>query len=154
MTNDTFKRFHTAYWKIVHSLDTSRLRAWEEHKLSLPLLRILFYIRSHPMCTANQIAKVLGLTPPTVSELVDKLVQRGFICRGEDPNDRRVTPLTLSESAVVLTGEISRENTAYLRNVASAIGPDIESVTADLELVAAAIESYAVELEQKPQEPS
>src|SRR5688572_5508843 len=37
----------------------------------------------------SDLARRLGVSPPTVSTLVDRLVERGLVDRREDPRDRR-----------------------------------------------------------------
>ncbi len=46
--------------------------------------------------TPGELARVLGITPATASEVVDLLVRRGLVERGDLPGDRRVTPLRLT----------------------------------------------------------
>ena len=46
------------------------------------------------------IAERLGLTAGTVSVRIDQLVELGFVTRAPDPNDRRGTHITLTESGL------------------------------------------------------
>ena len=138
--NDIEQRFRTAYWAIVHYVDTLRLRAWEERGLTLPQLRILFQIRRQPGITTNVLARRLGLTAPTVSGQLDKLVRAGLVTRGRRAEDRRVIPLNLTDDGAAVVGEIREGNRALLSALAEDLGPDLERITETLELVAAAIE--------------
>jgi DNA-binding MarR family transcriptional regulator len=45
------------------------------------------------------LARRLGLTPPTVTALIDRLVAEGFVQRTDHPTDRRVTLVELLPSA-------------------------------------------------------
>ena len=46
----------------------------------------------------SELARELRVTPATASETVDLLVRRGFITRGDEPLDRRQTPLSITEA--------------------------------------------------------
>ncbi len=59
--------------------------------LTLPQFRILTYLRRHPRASLNEIAEHLGLTPPTVSKLVQKLVTQNVISRRAGTDRRRVS---------------------------------------------------------------
>ena len=138
--SDMEPRFRSSYWTLVHYVDTLRLRAWEDRGLTLPQLRILFQIRRQPGATTNALARQLGLTAPTVSGLIDKLVRAGLVARGQRAEDRRVIPLSLTEEGAAAVGEIREGSRALLSVLAADLGPDLERVTETLELLAAAIE--------------
>lgn len=139
MQNDLTSRFQAAYWTLIHNADALRLRVWEEHGVSLPQLRILFSLRRYPDATTSTLAKLLGLTAPTVSAQVDKLVRAGLIARGDRAADRRVIPLSLTETGCDVVGAISKVHQAYLGALASDLGPDLASISQALERLAAAI---------------
>jgi DNA-binding MarR family transcriptional regulator len=139
MEENITSRFRTAYWALVHNMDIMRLRTWEERGITLPQLRILFVLRAHPGTTTHRLAKLLGLTAPTVSGLVDKLVRAGLVARGQHPDDRRIIPLELTDEGRGLVGAISEHSQAYLNELAAELGPDLESATRALERLAAAV---------------
>jgi DNA-binding MarR family transcriptional regulator len=138
--DDVFGRFRAAYWAVVHNLDVRRLQVWEERGLTLPQLRVLFYVRAHPGTTTNALASLLGLTTATISGLVDKLVRAGLIERRPSEDDRRVIPLWLTPEGQATVGEIRQGNRAYLAALAEHLGDDLGPVTATLEQLVAAIE--------------
>jgi DNA-binding MarR family transcriptional regulator len=49
-------------------------------------------------CGVGDVGSQLGITTAAASQLVDKLVQQGWVERAEDPDDRRVKRLTLSRT--------------------------------------------------------
>jgi len=57
----------------------------------------LFHLYYKESCGVSDIADHLGFSDAASSQMVDRLVQRGFIERKEDPDDRRVKKLTLTE---------------------------------------------------------
>lgn len=64
--------------------------------LSVPQLRTLGYVYRHPGASLSELAGHLGVTPPTASALVERLVQRGLITRVLDQRERRRITLTLT----------------------------------------------------------
>ncbi len=139
MQKDLTASFQTAYWTVIHNSDALRLRVWEEHGVSLPQLRILFTLRQIPDATTSTLAKHLGLTAPTVSAQVDKLVRRSLITRGDRADDRRVIPLALTESGRDVVGAISQAHRVYLNALAGDLGADLVGITDAMELLADAI---------------
>lgn len=139
--DERIARFRAAYWAVVHNLDALRLRTWEERGLTLPQLRLLFLIRAQPGATTNALATRLGLTAPTVSGQIEKLVRAGLVERGQRPDDRRVVPLSLTGEGQAAVGEIRQGNRTYLAALAEALGDDLDPITAALERLGAAIEA-------------
>jgi len=133
------ERFRAAYWQVLHDLDTSRLQQWEQSRLTLPQLRVLFQVRKAPGITTGQLAKCLGITMSTTSGLVTKLADRGLIDRRSSEADRRQIPLELSEEGLRLAGELAAETTRpFLEAVAEELGDELDDVAAVLESLALA----------------
>ncbi len=55
---------------------------------------------------ANVVAKAVGLAPPSVTALVDRLTARGLVHRIADPKDRRRILIAPSDMAVEVAREI------------------------------------------------
>ncbi len=137
MHNNDTERFRSAYWEIVHNLDLLRLRVWEERGITLPQLRILFILRAQPGMTTNALASQLGLSAATVSGLIEKLVKAGLVERRQDPEDRRLIPLHLTDAGWEIVGEISQGNRSYLGALAEDLGDDLSTVIASMERIVA-----------------
>ena len=65
--------------------------------LSMPQFSILMQLHHKGACGMSAISERFEVTPAAASQLVDKLVQSGFIVREEDPNDRRAKVLNLTD---------------------------------------------------------
>ena len=83
------------------SLDISRIDRWEYLGLTVPQLRVLFFLRDKPGAAAGAIAQHLGVSPSTVTGLVDRLVRINLVRRIEDTADRRVVRARLTEEGAV-----------------------------------------------------
>ena len=133
--------FRQAFWRAFREVDAIRLRQWERSHVTLPQLRVLYYLRRHPGATTGELARRLGITVSTTSGLAIKLVDRGLVVRGSLADDRRQAPLSLSDDGAALLGELSDDSRAFLGDVAERLGADLEAVTLALELLGDATSS-------------
>ena len=74
------------------------MRAQSQHDLSVPQFRTLAYLSHHPGSSLSAVAEFIGLTLPSMSILVDGLVERALVQRLTDTRDRRRMTLTLTEA--------------------------------------------------------
>jgi DNA-binding MarR family transcriptional regulator len=72
------------------------LRFSREKGMSLSQIGALFRIRRGG-CSVSDISGELGITAAAASQMLDSLAQQDFIRRSEDPNDRRVRQIVLTE---------------------------------------------------------
>jgi DNA-binding MarR family transcriptional regulator len=79
---------------------------WYEMDLTMAQLRTLFVLACENQPTIGQVAHCLGISLPTASHLIDRLVQAGLAERSEDPADRRRTLTRLSPAGEDLVGRL------------------------------------------------
>lgn len=68
-----------------------------ESGLSMPQIAVLFRLNGDRRCAVTELGDELGVSGAAASQMVDKLVQLGMVERLEDPQDRRVRRLLLTE---------------------------------------------------------
>jgi len=77
------------------------MRGWglfaKSSGLSMPQFSVLMQLHHRGACGMSEISERFEVTPAAASQLVDKLVQNGFIVREEDPNDRRAKLLNITD---------------------------------------------------------
>ena len=73
-----------------------RLRTLPGLSVSVPQFRVLNYLLNHPGASLSAVADQMGLTMPSASKLVQRLVTQGVVTR-EVGRDRRRVHLTLTE---------------------------------------------------------
>lgn len=73
--------------------------AHQLHELTMLQLQALFYINEQGKASMTELARELSMGGPSATSLVDRLVDAGWLARNDDPEDRRVTVLTLTEKA-------------------------------------------------------
>jgi DNA-binding MarR family transcriptional regulator len=65
--------------------------------LSMPQFSVMMQLHHRGNCAIGDISERFDITNAAASQLVDKLVQSGFIRREEDPQDRRAKMLNLTD---------------------------------------------------------
>jgi DNA-binding MarR family transcriptional regulator len=74
--------------------------AFAEHDLSFTQAKILMALAGElDPRSIKSIADELGVSLPATSRAVDGLLKRGFVTRTEDPDDRRVRRIALTDAA-------------------------------------------------------
>lgn len=71
-------------------------------QLSVPQLRVLAYLGRMPGACLADVAGHLGVTSPTASAMVDRLVRRGLVERTQQPDERRRVALRLTAEGAAL----------------------------------------------------
>jgi DNA-binding MarR family transcriptional regulator len=74
----------------------AEMRGHRQPGLNVPQFRTLAFLRRRPGAALNSLADHLGLTPGSVSKLVDGLVERNLVVRREALPDRRRINLNLT----------------------------------------------------------
>ena len=77
--------------------------------LTIPQFRTLLFLQRNPGVALHQVAQHLGLTPPTVSKMVSRLLSRGMIERPVSTSDRRRVELRLTARGNALIDRVRGE---------------------------------------------
>jgi len=95
-TADQFRR-------ITRLLRAGSQEDWTSLSLTRAQLRILALLRQEGPATVGQLAAHLGVTLPSITATVDRLVQQGLVIREDDPADRRrvINRLTPAGAALI-----------------------------------------------------
>ena len=65
--------------------------------LTMQQVRVLGHVTKDPGIAGHELGDRLGVSAPTASGLIDRLVEKGLISRVDDPSDRRVRRLHPTE---------------------------------------------------------
>jgi DNA-binding MarR family transcriptional regulator len=102
------------------------LRKMEESGLTLTQCKTLLMLagpEGEEPYAGRDIAERLHLSLPSVSRAVDELVRSRLVRRVEDPDDRRIRRLTITEKGRRLAGEIVAARIADLEAFAASLTP-------------------------------
>ncbi len=76
------------------------LEIMNEASLTMPQMVALYILANKQPRTVGALADALRLSPGATSHLVDRIVQAGFIERGEDPDDRRQKRIVITKTGL------------------------------------------------------
>ena len=102
----------------------TEMRSQRSPDLAVHQFRTLLFISRNPGSSLQSVAHHLGLTPPTVSKMVDGLVVNRLIRREPSPKDRRKITLTLTSRGQEILEEAHNRTQARLAEVLSRLTPE------------------------------
>jgi DNA-binding MarR family transcriptional regulator len=110
--------------------------------LSMPQLGILMQLHHKGRCGVSEIGERFDITNAAASQLVEKLVQAGYLERTEDANDRRVKQLNLTAKGESLIENGAQERYLWLDELTSQLnGEEQVKVAEALDILTKAAQS-------------
>jgi DNA-binding MarR family transcriptional regulator len=107
-----------------------------ESGLSMSQLGALFQIRRRGSSGVTDLADRLGVSSSAASQLLERLVQQGLILRSEDPNDRRVKKLVLTDKGRQVLQASVRARQGWLSDLAQTLNEgEKEAIVAALSIL-------------------
>ncbi len=77
-----------------------------DYDLTLQQVRVFAFVFASQQTPINKVADALDIRPNVATGIIQRLVDRGLIERREDPGDRRVRLLTVTEQGRALLNEL------------------------------------------------
>jgi DNA-binding MarR family transcriptional regulator len=93
-------------------------------RLSQQQVRLLCAINAYGNVGMSELGRQTQLEKSNLSNLVDRLEQRGLVVRTRDPNDRRVTYVELTEEGTELAVRSHTEVVARVNKMAGKLPPE------------------------------
>jgi len=104
------------------------MRGWSQFAkgtgLSMPQFSILMQLHHRGACGISDIGERFDISNAAASQLVDKLVQAGYLARAEDPNDRRAKLLTLNAKGQKLMAQGVEERYRWMDELVKNLSAD------------------------------
>jgi DNA-binding MarR family transcriptional regulator len=91
---------------------------------SIPQIRALAFLHRRPGACLLDLADHLGVTCPTASTIVDRLVRRGVVARAADPEERRRVVLTLTPLGTRHLRRARQSTQAWMATALARLTPD------------------------------
>lgn len=104
----------------------------DNKEISFPQATILGTVAHYPGSGVKEIAKMLHVTPPTVSVAIRKLTRAGLVERQIDPQDKRTHPLFPTEKGDRIIRRIQRRQQAIMGEFLSGLSPEEQEQLVDL----------------------
>jgi DNA-binding MarR family transcriptional regulator len=98
--------------------------AWMELSLTLAQFKSLFFISNEGNTNVRKLAAALSVTSANVTGIVDRLVKQGLVTRRENPEDRRMLLLQVTDKGRALITDLRERQTSRLSEILDYMGPD------------------------------
>jgi len=144
---DDVLRFMRLIWAIDHELERVSKRMESSIGLTIPQRLSLLLIGQNPGILASQLASVLHLHRGTLSGIVQRLEEAGYVARAIDPRDTRRAGLTLTSKGRSMNRRRQGTFEDAARCALAETGPDERAAAEDV-LLRLAAELRAVGDEQ------
>ncbi|MEM9286571.1 MAG: MarR family winged helix-turn-helix transcriptional regulator [Pseudomonadota bacterium] len=82
------------------------------------------YVDAHPDCPAKAIADALGVAPTTLQSVLDRLIRKGYLERGDHPTDRRAKVHRLTVEGRALRDAIEQQDMENMQFLLGALTND------------------------------
>lgn len=92
--------------------------------LSMPQFGILMQLYHKGTCNLSDISQHFETSNAASSQLVDKLVQAGYLDRTEDPSDRRTKMITLRRLGLEMIKNSMRERYRWVDELSTQLTPE------------------------------
>lgn len=104
-------------------------KVWLDLELTMPQFKLLLLIASEDGLRASDLALGMGVTPPTITTVLDRLVEHGLVRREDDRRDRRQVIARVTEEGAALLRHLGVYSSA---EVAACVAALSEAETACL----------------------
>jgi DNA-binding MarR family transcriptional regulator len=91
--------------------------------LSMPQIGALLHLTKGGTVGISNLSDDLGVSSAATSQMLDRLVQQDLILRSEDPDDRRVKKIVLTEKGRKTVTESLHMRQAWLEELSVALSP-------------------------------
>lgn len=98
-------------------------RRGQMHGLTAGQVKVILQLGTRGRLSVGEIAEGLGVSLPAASEVVDRLVERGFAERHSDATDRRRVLVAPSPTAVEIVSDLCELRRDQLRRALLALPP-------------------------------
>lgn len=117
--------------------------------LTIQQLRVLDHVVKQPGLSVQELGALLGVSAPTASGLVERLVEKGLVDRVDDVDDRRVRRLRPTEAALDVMRQLDSVFERCLAVVLEQLSTDdLELLCRGARAMLAALERVGVERAQ------
>lgn len=93
-------------------------------ELSAPQMNMLMMIRVREAVSVTELAVLLNVSPPSVSTMVDRLVERGLLTRTPSEKDRRKVEIRVTPEALKDITQVEAMILGSFVELVEAVGPE------------------------------
>ena len=93
-------------------------------ELSAQQMNMILMVRIREAVSVSELAGLLGVSPPSVSAMVDRLVERGLLTRTPCEKDRRKVEIRISPEAIEEIAQVEAFILGSFVELVEAVGPE------------------------------
>ena len=123
-TTLTARRAVAAFAEFHQCLHAQQPSCWEDLELTMPQFKALMLVSATGGLSGRDLARRFGVGPSAITAIVDRLVQRGYVRREEDVNDRRITWTRPTPAALALFQQVNAGHDEQLHQILGSLPPD------------------------------
>jgi MarR family transcriptional regulator, organic hydroperoxide resistance regulator len=113
---------------------------WMGLSLTIAQVKSLFYIFNEGTINFRQLAAAMKVTPSNVTGIIDRLVDQGLVSRTENPEDRRMLMLRLTEKGENLINNLRERRISQMSAILSRMTQgELESVLKGIAILSGVI---------------
>jgi len=102
-------------WKFMgHAAKGSFSEAWLEVNLTIAQFKCLVYLDMEGCTNQKTLAAALGVTPPNITGIIDRLVEQELVKRYENENNRRMQVIELTPKSRTLLSELKTQKDNHM----------------------------------------
>jgi DNA-binding MarR family transcriptional regulator len=128
----TGKKLHDYVFRIYARRLADKGKRPGSDELSINQLHAVMETRKKGPLTITQLADVLGVSAPSASAMVDRLVERGYLTRQIHPRDRRKVQIGVSEQAEQQIVRVENQILNSFVDIVDKIGPEVAQKWCDV----------------------
>lgn len=95
----------------------------KQNGFSITQVAVLFMLRRKGASNVSEIGDELQISNAAASQLLDRLVQQGLLVRTEDPDDRRLKMIRLSEQGELVLKNSLQARQKWLEDLVKQLSP-------------------------------
>lgn len=116
--------------------------AWINVNLTISQLKSLFFISQEGSSNFSELASALKVTPPNVTGIVNRLVEQGLVSREENPENRRMHILKLTNEGKTLVAGLWESRISQLAPFLTELTTeDLSAIARGFTVLARAVET-------------
>jgi len=119
-----------AFHQCLHAQQQS---CWDDLDLTMSQFKALMLVSATGGLAGRELARRFGVGPSAITAIVDRLVQRGYVRREEDPHDRRISWTRPTGAALALFQQVNAGHDEQLHEILGSLPQD------DLDIVERAL---------------
>ncbi|WP_026575806.1 MarR family winged helix-turn-helix transcriptional regulator [Bacillus sp. UNC438CL73TsuS30] len=110
-------------FELIHLMDkvtNNLIIQWNKtfnEDLGVSHILVLGHLKKYGKSRPSDIAKALGLTPPTLTHLTEKIVQKNLAIRLNDESDRRIVYLGITDKGIDMLKKANKEGEILRKNL-------------------------------------